>query len=112
MIFNREPAVSLIKKWLKIRPESQWLFCTITKEKKITERGCVTKPGSKLPRQFLTSMVKRYAKKAVIEKTVGFHTLRHTYATHLYLKTHDIEVVIQQLRHKSINTIKIYTQTA
>ena len=50
--------------------------------------------------------------KAGINKTVGFHTLRHTYATWLYIKTHDIEVVRQQLRHKSITSTTIYTQTA
>ncbi len=112
VVFNSEPVVSLINKWLKVRPQSAWLFCTITKEKKIADKGGITKPGNKLSRQFLTSMVKRYAKKAGITKTVGFHTLRHTYATHLYLKTHDIEVVRQQLRHKSITSTTIYTQTA
>lgn len=112
IVFNSEPVVSLIKRWLKVRPKRQWLFCTITKEKRIADKGGITKPDNQLSRQFLTNMVKRYAKKAGIEKTIGFHTLRHTYATWLYIKTHDIEVVIQQLRHKSINTTTIYTQTA
>jgi integrase/recombinase XerD len=57
-------------------------------------------------------MVKRYARKAGITKNVSFHTLRHTYATWLYINKHDIETVRQQLRHKSINTTTIYTQTA
>lgn len=112
VVFNSDPVIVLINKWLKIRPQSTWLFCTITKEKKIADKGGVTRPGNNLSRQFLTTMVKRYAKKAGITKTVGFHTLRHTYATHLYLKTHDIEVVRQQLRHKSITSTTIYTQTA
>ncbi len=112
VVFNSNEVISLIKKWLVIRPRSKWLFCTITKEKKIADKGGVTRPGNKLSRQYLTNMVKRYAKKAGINKNVGFHTLRHTYATWLYIKTHDIEVVRRQLRHKSITSTTIYTQTA
>lgn len=113
VVFNSNEVVVLIKKWLAIRPsKSLWLFCTITKEKKIADKGGVTRPGNKLSRQYLTGMIKRYAKKAGINKIIGFHTLRHTYATWLYIKTHDIEVVRQQLRHKSITSTTIYTQTA
>lgn len=112
VVFNSNEVIFFIKKWLKIRPKSKWLFCTITKEKKIANKGGITKPGNKLSRQYLTEMIKKYAKKAGINKIVGFHTLRHTYATWLYIKTHDIEVVRQQLRHKSITSTTIYTQTA
>jgi len=111
VVFNSDNVVRLIKDWLSVRPTSEWLFCTITKKKQIANKG-ITKPGNKLSRQYLTSMIKRYGKKAGITKTIGFHTLRHTYATWLYINKHDIEIVRQQLRHKSINTTTIYTQTA
>ena len=112
VIFNSDEVVKLIKKWLSVRPnKSDWVFCTITKKKKIANKG-ITKPGNKLSRQYLTGMVKRYALKSGITKTIGFHTLRHTYATWLYINTHDIENVRQQLRHKSITSTTIYTQTA
>lgn len=109
--FNSEEAIKLIKAWLKVKPKSPWLFCTITEEKIIANTG-MTKPGNKLTRQYLTDMVKRYSKKAGIQKNISFHTLRHTYATWLYLNTHDIETVRHQLRHKSINTTTIYVETA
>jgi len=112
VVFNSDDVVRLIKNWLKIKPDSEWLFCTITAEKKIADKGGITRPGNKLSRQYLTGMVKRYAKKAGIEKRISFHTLRHTYATWLYMDKHDIEIVRRQLRHKSINTTTIYTQTA
>lgn len=113
VVFNSDEVVMLIKKWLKVKPKgSEWLFCTITKEKKVADRGGITIPGNKLSRQYLTEMVKKYADRSGISKNISFHTLRHTYATWLYIKTHDIEVVRQQLRHKSINTTTIYTQTA
>lgn len=111
VIFSSDDVVRLIKDWLSVRPKSEWLFCTITQKKQIAGKG-ITIPGNKLSRQYLTSMVKRYAKKASITKRVGFHSLRHTYATWLYISSHDIEKVRQQLRHKSINTTTVYTQTA
>ena len=112
VVFNSGDVIRLIENWLSIRPTSEWLFCTITEEKKIANKGGITKPGNKLSRQYLTGMIKRYALKAGIKKRISFHTLRHTYATWLYINKHDIEIVRQQLRHKSINTTTIYTQTA
>ena len=111
VVFNSDDVVRLIKNWLSVRPKSKWLFCTITQKKQIAGKG-ITIPGNKLSRQYLTGMVKRYALKAGITKTIGFHSLRHTYATWLYISSHDIEKVRHQLRHKSINTTTIYTQTA
>ena len=109
--FDSDETIKLIKRWLSIRPKSAWLFCTVTKRKEIAGKG-ITRPGNKLTRQYLTQMVKRYGRIAGIAKKVSFHTLRHTYATWLYIHTHNIEKVRQQLRHKSIATTTIYTQTA
>ncbi len=111
VVFNSDEVVKLIRNWLSVRPKSEWLFCTITKKKEIAGKG-ITRPGSKLSRHNLTNMVKKRAERAGITKTIGFHTLRHTYATWLYISNHDIEKVRQQLRHKSINSTTIYTQTA
>ena len=111
VVFNSDDTVQLIKDWLKVRPKSEWLFCTITQKKEIAGKG-TTIPGNQLTRQYLTGMVKRYALKTGITKTIGFHSLRHTYATWLYINKHDIETVRQQLRHKSITSTTIYTQTA
>lgn len=111
VVFNSDEVVRLIRNWLSVRPKSEWLFCTITKKKKIADKG-ITKPGGKLSRHNLTGMIKQRAKRAGITKTIGFHTLRHTYATWLYINSHDIENVRQQLRHKSITSTIIYTQTA
>jgi len=65
----------------------------------------------KIPRRTLQYRFTQLCKK-VLKKNISFHTLRHTYATWLYINKHDIETVRQQLRHKSINTTTIYTQTA
>ena len=112
VVFNSDEVASLISKWISISRRGPWVFSTITKEKCVADKGGITRPGNKLSRQYLTQMVKNYAVKAGISKKISFHTLRHTYATWLYIKTHDIEVVRQQLRHRSITSTIIYTQTA
>jgi len=54
-------------------------------------------------------IVKKWAKKAGIEKNVTPHTLRHTFATHLLENQANIIVIKDLLGHASLNTTQIYT---
>ena len=65
--------------------------------------------GNKMNPRYIQDMVKRYAKKAGINKDISPHTLRHTFATDLLRETKNIRLVQKALGHSDISTTMVYT---
>jgi len=65
--------------------------------------------GNKLTRVMIFTIIKTLAKKINLEKNIGPHTFRHSFATHLMDGGADLRAIQEMLGHESITTTEIYT---
>ena len=66
------------------------------------------RPGHYLSDRSLDKIVKNNAKKAGITKQVSFHTLRHSFATHLLEQGVNLRLIQEMMGHTSLKTTSGY----
>lgn len=69
----------------------------------------VSRTGRRMDRTNIWRLVNRYASTAGITGSVGPHTIRHAFATHLLEGGADLRIVQELLGHSSVATTQIYT---
>jgi integrase/recombinase XerD len=66
--------------------------------------------GARLSKNIVWELVKKYAAKAKIKKTVSPHTFRHTCATAMLRNKADIRAIQELLGHESLESTQVYTR--
>jgi integrase/recombinase XerD len=65
--------------------------------------------GNKLTRQMIFIIINKLADEIGLDKQIGPHTFRHSFATHLLEGGANLRVIQEMLGHESILTTEIYT---
>ena len=94
-----QPLLKLLRRWWLVKRPRAWLFPGRT-------------PGAPLSARQLNRAVHIAAQRAGIDKRVGMHTLRHSFATHLLEQNTDIRVIQVLLGHNKLDTTALYTRVA
>ena len=109
---NRERLIPLGEeavRWLKASPRGARKDILLDRS---TDCVFPTRRGDRMTRQAFWHIIKRYARKAGVDRDLSPHTLRHAFATHLLNHGADLRVVQMLLGHSDLSTTQIYTHVA
>ena len=98
---------SVTKKYLEIYIKASRIHLKI--DQKDQDVVFLNRRGNRLTRQMIFTLIKQLAVKANIQKQVGPHTFRHSFATHLLENGADLRTIQILMGHESITTTEVYT---
>ncbi len=100
------PIAGITKKYIQ-------LYCDHVRNLQPIEIGhedivFLNRRGKQLSRAMIFEIIKRLGQKIGLNKKVGPHTFRHSFATHLLENGADLRAIQQMLGHESITTTEVY----
>ena len=101
------PMGSVTKKYLELYSKASRIHLKINP--KDQDVVFLNRRGNRLTRQMIFTLIKQLAVKANIQKQVGPHTFRHSFATHLLENGADLRTIQILMGHESITTTEVYT---
>ncbi len=107
IVYINSQAQKWLQKYLAIR--NTFLFIKKDQSYKSSEFLFLNKFGGPLSTRMIRKILKKYIKKAEINKNITPHGIRHSYATHLIEEGAGIREIQELLGHESIFTTQIYT---
>ena len=103
---GNKPRVVMIKSKIIENDLQNWLSLRVCNDDLLV----CNKKGNRLTQAYVSRIVEQILISAGIRKEKnGAHMLRHSFATLLYQKHHDLILVQEALGHADINTSRIYT---
>ncbi|MDD4033728.1 MAG: site-specific tyrosine recombinase XerD [Bacteroidales bacterium] len=93
----------------EIRSYLQYNRTQINPDKKAVDILFLNRRGKPLSRVMIFTIIRQLAEKAGVQKKIGPHTFRHSFATHLVQGGADLRSVQAMLGHESIATTEVYT---
>ena len=100
--------LALLREWWKVPPK-RW-DAGVPVQERLLFPG--RKPGEPLATHTLNNIFHAAAKAAGIRKAVNLHSLRHSFATHLYDRGVDIRTIQAMLGHDKLETTARYARVA